>query len=53
MTYPCFDLSASYYVYYIYDCCCSCMPAPQFCDCLVDIKHYGFGKRFCPSAKIS
>ena len=25
--------------------CCSCMPALQFCNCLVGIKHYDFGKK--------
>ena len=34
--YPCFDL--------IYDWCCSCMLALQFCN-LVAIKHYGFVKK--------
>ena len=29
------------------------MPALQFCNCLVSIKHDGFGKRLCPSAKIN
>ena len=36
-----------------YDWCCGCMPALQFCNCLVSIKHDGFGKRLCPSAKIN
>ena len=29
------------------------MPVPQFCNCLVNTKHDGFGKRLCPSAKIN
>ena len=29
------------------------MPVLQFCNCLVGIKHDGFGKRLCSSAKIS
>ena len=29
------------------------MPVLQFCNCLVSIKHDGFGKRLCLSAKIN
>ena len=28
-----------------YDWCCGCMPVLQFCNCLVGIKHDGFGKK--------
>ena len=36
-----------------YDCCYNCMLVLVFCNCLVGIKHYGFGKRLYPSAKFS
>ena len=43
---PCFNLNTTCCVYYVYfEWCCSCNPALQFCNCLVDTKHYSFGKR--------
>ena len=49
--YPCFDLNTTHYVYCVMT--DGYMPVLQFCNCLVGIKHDGFGKRLCPSAKIS
>ena len=54
MTYPCFDLNTAYYVYCVMTIDVVVrMSVLQFCNCLVSIKHDGFGKRFYPSAKLS
>ena len=53
MIYPCFDLNTAYYVYYVMTDAVVVCQFFQFCNCLVNTKHDGFGKRLCLSPKIS